>query len=170
MKKTTDKPGLKLVGPNIEPNIEVAKNPGGRPKKEINWEEFDKLCFMQGTLSEIAGFFGVSEDTIENRCKKEKKMGFSEYYKKMSAGGKISLRRKQMQIAMAGNVTMLIWCGKQFLGQKDKHEYDFNDDTAIKANNNRIKTIAELLNEPVADRRIEEFTGDTIEAEAEQVI
>ena len=60
---------LKLVGANVEPDIEVAKNPGGRPKKQINWEEFDKLCFMQGTLAEIAGFFGVSEDTIERSCK-----------------------------------------------------------------------------------------------------
>ena len=102
------------------------------------------------------------------RIQSSEAASFADYYKKMSAGGKISLRRKQMQIAMAGNVTMLIWCGKQFLGQKDKHEYDYGDDTAIKANNSRIKTIAELLNAPVPDRNIDQFEELTLSDEASQ--
>ncbi len=35
---------------------------------------------------------------------------------------KIALRRKQIDLAMAGNVTMLIWLGKQLLGQKNDPE------------------------------------------------
>lgn len=31
-----------------------------------------------------------------------------------------SLRKKQLQIALKGNVVMLIWLGKQYLGQVDK--------------------------------------------------
>jgi hypothetical protein len=30
-----------------------------------------------------------------------------------------SLKRKQVELADAGNVTMLIWPGKQYLGQRD---------------------------------------------------
>jgi hypothetical protein len=30
------------------------------------------------------------------------------------------MRRKQMEVAMSGNVTMLIWLGQQYLGQADK--------------------------------------------------
>jgi hypothetical protein len=33
-----------------------------------------------------------------------------------------SLRRKQIQVAMSGNVTMLIWLGKQHLSQTDRQE------------------------------------------------
>jgi hypothetical protein len=33
-----------------------------------------------------------------------------------------NLASKQYQVAMSGNVSMLIWLGKQWLGQKDKHE------------------------------------------------
>lgn len=33
--------------------------------------------------------------------------------------GMLSLRRKQSEMAQEGNVTMLIWLGKQLLGQKD---------------------------------------------------
>jgi len=36
--------------------------------------------------------------------------------------GKLSLRRKQVELAVEGNPTMRIWLGKQYMGQKDKHE------------------------------------------------
>ena len=96
----------------------------GRPKILIDWEEFKKLCAIQCTLAEIAAWFKCSEDTIELRCKEEKGMLFTDYYKKNSSSGKISLRRSQFKAATGGNVTMLIWLGKQFLDQKDKTEQD----------------------------------------------
>ena len=91
----------------------------GRPKIEIDKEEFEKLCSLQCTLTEIAGWFKCSEDTIENWCKKTYNQRFSDVHKKYSFKGKISVRRAQFQAAEAGNVTMLIWLGKQYLGQKE---------------------------------------------------
>ena len=90
----------------------------GRPKKDINQNEFEKLCSMQCTLVEIAGFFNCCEDTIENWCKETYQETFSEVYKKKSVKGLISLRRNQMKIAEK-NATMAIFLGKQYLGQKD---------------------------------------------------
>lgn len=92
----------------------------GRPRIKIDVEEFKKLCTMQATLEEIAGWFGCSEDTIERWCKRELKMCFADAFKRFSSGGKISLRRKQFHVAMDGNATMLIFLGKQYLGQSDK--------------------------------------------------
>ncbi len=90
------------------------------PKKiEINWEEFEKLCALQCTLAEIAGWFGCSEDTIERRCKEKKKLKFAEYYRQKKIKGNIPLRRAQMQTALNGNAAMQIWLGKQYLSQKD---------------------------------------------------
>lgn len=40
-------------------------------------------------------------------------------YKKGFADLKKSLRRKQIERAESGNATMLIWLGKQLLGQRD---------------------------------------------------
>ena len=37
---------------------------------------------------------------------------------------KNSLREKQYDVAMSGNVSMLIWLGKQVLGQSDKQEVE----------------------------------------------
>lgn len=91
----------------------------GRPKKELNFSVFEKLCAICATEEEIADWFDMCVDTLSTRCQENYDMTFSEVYKKFSGEGKISLRRKQLQVAMDGSVPMLIWLGKQLLGQKD---------------------------------------------------
>jgi hypothetical protein len=102
---------------------------GGRPLTKIDWEEFDKLCHIQCLQSEIAEWFGCTDDTIQAAVLREKGMGFSEYYEQKRGQGKISLRRLQWQTMQKGNVTMLIWLGKQYLNQSDKTEFDFKKAT-----------------------------------------
>lgn len=106
---------------------------GGRPRIQIDEEQFKGLCSIQCTLEEIASWFKCSEDTIERWCKRELKMSFADAYKKYSVGGKISLRRYQMRMA-EHNATMAIWLGKQYLGQKDKQEFEVshNNDESLK--------------------------------------
>lgn len=106
---------------------------GGRPRIEIDEEQFKGLCSIQCTLEEISNWFKCSEDTIERWCKRELKMSFADAYKKFSVGGKISLRRAQMKMA-EHNATMAIWLGKQYLNQTDKSEVSvaMNDDDSIK--------------------------------------
>lgn len=94
----------------------------GRPEIQIDWDQFNKLCALQCTLSEIASFMGCSEDTIERRVQEEHGVNFAELYSKRRQFGKISIRRKQFQVAESGNPTMLIWLGKQWLEQKEKTE------------------------------------------------
>lgn len=94
----------------------------GRPKKEIDQNQFEKLCQFFCTLDDIAGFFDCSQDTIERWCKETYDETFAEVYKKRSGIGRISLRRWQYQAAERGNTAMLIWLGKQHLNQKDKTE------------------------------------------------
>ena len=104
----------------------------GRPRIEIKQEDFEKLCAMQCTLIEIAGFFDCCEDTIENWCRRTYGETFSDVYKKKCAKGKISIRRNQFKAADAGNASMLIWLGKQYLGQSDKQEVVLtNDDDSV---------------------------------------
>lgn len=93
----------------------------GRPKIEINWEDVRKLSLLQCTENEIASFLGVSVDTLLRR--KE----FCELHKKGMEEGRMSLRRLQWKKAQDGNTTMLIWLGKQYLGQSDKQELTGKD-------------------------------------------
>ena len=117
-------------------------------KDKINKDDFEKLCNLWCTLTEIAEFFGVSEDTLESWCKDVYQETFSETYKRKNSKGKIALRRWQMKSAEKGNVTMQIWLGKQYLGQKEKLP-DIGDSNEI---NTQILNIAALLNNPQAVR------------------
>lgn len=94
----------------------------GRPSVEIDKEQFEKLCAIQATEEEIAGWFKCSQETIRRFCKREYDQQFCEVYKRLSANGKISLRRTQFRIAEGGNATMAIFLGKQYLGQTDKQD------------------------------------------------
>jgi len=96
-----------------------------RPKKEIDKREFEKLCSLQCTKEETCSWFDLTDKTLERWCKEEYKVGFSEVFSIKRGLGKISLRRSQWQVAEKGNVTMLIWLGKQYLDQKEpRYEAD----------------------------------------------
>lgn len=102
----------------------------GRPCTNIDKETFEKLCKIQCTLEEIAGWFECSQSTIKRWVLKTytdgsgKPMNFERVYKKYSAPGKISLRRIQFKLAEK-SAAMAIFLGKQYLGQKDdRHDYN----------------------------------------------
>ena len=111
--KTTRKPRTKKAEP---------KNKGGRPRYEVDYETLDKLCGIQCTGEECAAILKVDYDTLDRALKRDKKGGFTEYFAQKGAFGKMSLRRKQYDQAMTGNSTMLVWLGKQWLGQTDRVE------------------------------------------------
>jgi hypothetical protein len=90
----------------------------GRPQKEIDQTQFEKLCGLQCTQEEIAGWFDCSPDTIENWCKRTYKESFSEVFGKKREAGKISLRRSQWRLAEK-SAAMAIFLGKNYLGQSD---------------------------------------------------
>jgi hypothetical protein len=88
---------------------------------------------------------GVCEETLNRLCEDRFDMRFSEYIKSEAAGGRTSLRRMQWDAARQGNPTMLVWLGKQYLGQSDKVE---------SSNTNRNIEIANLTDEQI-DRILE---------------
>jgi len=100
----------------------------GRPRKEINQEEFEKLCGLQCTKAEICDWFSVTDKTLESWCKRTYKKGFSEIFSEKRSKGKISLRRTQFKLAEK-SPAMAIFLGKNYLGQSDKIQYE-NTDTA----------------------------------------
>lgn len=104
----------------------MEKNKGGRPRKEINQDQFEKLCGIQCTLEEIANIMDCSADTVERWCKRTYDLGFADAYKKYSSDGKASLRRIQFRLAEK-SAAMAIWLGKQYLGQRDRDIADAMD-------------------------------------------
>ena len=105
--------------------VTTEKNKGGRPRKEFNIDAVRKLVRIQCTAEECADWFEFSADTLDRRLKEEGYDGFADFYKKHSSAGRSSLRRAQWKSATKDrNPTMLIWCGKQYLGQQDTHRVD----------------------------------------------
>ena len=110
----------------------------GRPRKEINQKEFEKLCGLQCTKEEIAAFFEMNMDTLESRIKEIYGQTFSEVFKQKKGVGKISLRRSQWRLAEK-SAAMAIFLGKNLLGQSDKQETDLNHKGEIKLSYNLDK-------------------------------
>ena len=109
----------------------MSKKKIGRPRIEIDFEMLEKLCELHCTRDEICNFLKVNDETLSARISEQGYDSFSTYYKKHLGGGKISLRRLQWKAANEGSVPMLIWLGKQVLGQKDKIEQDIKDVTPL---------------------------------------
>lgn len=109
-------------GTNSRPVLkEKPKRPVGRPKKNINLDELERLSALNCTMSELAAYFKIPLRTLEDRYTND-----ADVRAAINRGrevGKLSVRRKQMQIMNDhNNPTMAIWLGKQLLGQRDKHD------------------------------------------------
>ena len=103
----------KRVKETAKPTVK-SKRKVGRPKIDLPGNKVETLAEYGLSNTDIANFFGVNETTI--------RVNFSEFLTKGRAKQKYKLRKKQFEVAMDGNVTMLIWLGKQMLGQSEKLE------------------------------------------------
>lgn len=89
---------------------------------EIDINQLKELCKMHSTCLECAAVIGCSVSLIKCKLQQEGWANFTEFSNYYSAVGKQSIRRKQFDMAINGDRTMLVWLGKQYLGQADKVE------------------------------------------------
>lgn len=83
------------------------------PKKDIDPRQVITLAKKGAKVTEIASFFGVSRDVIHARYATELAKGRAALHE--------DIRAAQIKLATNFyNPTMLIWLGKQYLGQSDK--------------------------------------------------
>lgn len=104
--------------------------PTGRPKIEIDQRQFEELCKIQCTASEICSVLGVTDKTLYSWCKRTYKKPFSVVFREKREGGFASLRRTQFALAQE-NAAMAIFLGKNYLGQTDKKEVNMSADASI---------------------------------------
>ena len=88
-----------------------------RPKKyKLPTDKVEQLASFGCTNREIASYFECSESLLSK--------SYSSFITKGRDKGKIRLRQLQYKAAERGNTSMLIWLGKQLLGQTDKQEIE----------------------------------------------
>ena len=95
-----------------------------RTKAPIDWDRVEKMAMAGANGVQIAAALGIHYNTLDKRSKEDLKCDFSEYLTTKREKGNERLLRKQYDIAMGGDKTMLVWLGKQRLGQADKSHYD----------------------------------------------
>jgi len=102
-------------------------NKGGAPKKKLEdivfngWDQLDALIIWSNQVY-CAERLGINIDTLADRIKERTGLSFSEYKDQKKEAMRVNIRKKQYDVAMSGNVSMLIWMGKNELGQSDKQE------------------------------------------------
>ena len=104
--KTGNKP-KKLVAVEVL-GYEVGR---GLRKRVVVPDEVYNLANIGCSDREIARWFDIDENTL--------RYNFSEIMEKGREDLKHSLRRAQIKLALGGNAVMLIWLGKNMLGQSD---------------------------------------------------
>ena len=109
----------------------------GAPNKVLNAGMIQIMAMKGLTQEDIAAVLGCSADTIYRNYAGAFAIGRQ---KCMS-----SLRRKQFEMAMKGDRTMLVWLGKNLLGQKDRHELTGKDDSPLMPEVDREELIGKLL-------------------------
>lgn len=96
------------IGTVTKEGIEVGR---GDRKVVIPVDEVEKLARLWCSYTEIADWFGIPVETL--------KYNFKEVIDRGRSETKQALRKAQLKAALGGQVTMMIWLGKNILGQSD---------------------------------------------------
>lgn len=84
----------------------------GRNNIPVPPDEVELMAKIGSTDREIAEHFGIKEDTLRRN--------FADFLTKGRSELKQRLRQAQLRVAFDGNATMLIFLGKNLLGQADQ--------------------------------------------------
>ncbi len=97
----------------------------GRPPTEsakIDKDELEKLMKLNLSEQEVSDWFDVQPKTLIRFVNKEFGCTFVQLRAKGFVRTKAAIKRAQIENALKGNTVLLIWLGKQYLGQSDKIE------------------------------------------------
>lgn len=120
-----------------------------RPEKPIDWQHVDEALAAGCFGTEIAEFFHMHPNTFYDRVAKEFGMGFTEYSCLKKEVGNALLKLTQFKKAIGtsdkGDNSMLIWLGKNRLGQREAEIKTVTDDEIkrLDAFMGQLKTLQE---------------------------
>lgn len=119
-----------------------------RPEIPIDWKRVDELLTAGCLGTEVAAYLGMHPDTFYHRVEEKHGMGFSEYFAGKKSNGNALLREAQYTKAMKkSDNTMLIWLGKQRLGQKENSGEMVISDDVLKAFNELMSQVDKAQSE-----------------------
>lgn len=124
-----------------------------RPDIIIDFKLVNKLLRAGCTGTEIAARIGCHAETLYKRVEKDFDMLFTDYAQEKRACGNASLHEAQYKKAVEKlDNTMLIWLGKQRLGQKDNDREKIVSEDVMKAFSDLMLQLAKAQEEPSVER------------------
>lgn len=99
--------------------IKVSEVKIHRAKRKFDAEQVEIYGKFRATYETMAGHMGVSVDVIRKKMEDEES-DFSKAYKKGFSDCKLKLTEQQLYWAFKGNATLLVWLGKQYLGEAEQ--------------------------------------------------
>ena len=98
----------------------------------IDWDVVAEYLMAGCSGVEVAAQLGIHENTLYQRCKTDLGVEFVAFKQEKQASGDSILKKVQFEAAIKDkDRSMLIWLGKQRLGQKEKGEQDIKVDGGI---------------------------------------
>ena len=101
-------------------SLRTRKKPGSKDTRfDVPLDRLREYAKGMYTQASLAALLGISHDTLFRRLQEPE---YREAFEKGRAEGCAEISNLQMKAARAGNIAMLIWLGKQHLGQKETAE------------------------------------------------
>lgn len=121
--------------------------------ERIDWDKANDLLVAGCPGTEVASFFGMAAVTFYDAVVRKYGMTFSDYRHSLKQKGESILRAHQFAKAIGltkeGDNTLLIWLGKQRLGQSESpHDHNVSE-TAVKNFNELMSQLNGLHGKPV---------------------
>jgi len=146
------------------------KDIGGRPRKSFDWNLVESLAIAESTVDFVAERLVIKEKKvisknsiaakvklIERRIREKFDCTYVEYRSKKIENKRIQLRDWQWRAARGGNITMLIWLGKQYLGQSDKLDQSVEHSGEISAGKISQEKMDKILSDPESTKLAQEL-------------
>jgi len=105
----------------------------GRKQIKIDLDQLKALAKLRPSISDVASFFRIDENTVNRIIKREFGKSFSLFIEEQFVHTKSALLRKALSEAMKDdpNTKMLDLCLKNFCGWRDKIDNDIHAQIAV---------------------------------------
>lgn len=111
------------------PNGHQTKKRREITRNDISLEQVRQLGKLMCSQAEIGSVLGIGATGVNNLTNTWPE--FAEALEEGYSDTKRTLRKTQLDLALSGHPSMLMWLGKQYLGQADKHEQHNKTEVSI---------------------------------------
>jgi AraC-like DNA-binding protein len=139
----------------------------GRPPKVLDDALFDKIIILPLIRDDIAKIMGCSDEHLNTYCKRRFGKTFLSVQEENRQIFRSNILAKQYEMAMKGNIPLLIFLGKNYCKQSDKHEIQGSESKplTLQYTPNAIKEAITVSTQDTPQDEVKEITHTEVKQE-----